>query len=52
MFKLKLIKCFKVGFSPDGRYILSASFDKSLKLWDGFNGKFMATFLGHVGPVY
>jgi ribosome assembly protein 4 len=41
-----------VQFSPDGRYIISASFDKSLKLWDGFNGQFFANFRGHVGPVY
>ena len=28
-----------VQFSPDGRYIISASFDKSIKLWDGYNGE-------------
>ena len=39
-------------FSPDGRYIVSASFDKALKLWDGLKGTFVATFRGHVGPVY
>lgn len=32
--------------------ILSASFDKSIKLWDGFTGTFLATLRGHVGPVY
>lgn len=42
----------QVCFSPDGRWILSASFDKSVKLWDGVKGKFVATFRGHVGPVY
>lgn len=42
----------QVCFSPDGRYVLSASFDKSIKLWDGIKGTFMATFRGHVGPVY
>jgi ribosome assembly protein 4 len=41
-----------VCFSPDGRWILSASFDKSIKLWDGFKGTFLATFRSHVGPVY
>jgi ribosome assembly protein 4 len=41
-----------VTFSPDGRWVLSASFDKSIKLWDGVKGGFIATFRGHVGPVF
>jgi ribosome assembly protein 4 len=28
-----------VSFSPDGRIIASASFDKSIKIWNGLNGK-------------
>jgi WD40 repeat protein len=42
----------QVTFSPDGRWLISASFDKSVKLWDGLKGTFLATFRGHVGPVY
>ncbi|KAG1659389.1 hypothetical protein FOA52_004389 [Chlamydomonas sp. UWO 241] len=42
----------QVQFSPDGRHILSASFDKSIKLWDGHKGTFLASFRSHVGPVY
>eukprot|EP00727_Mastigamoeba_balamuthi_P007693 m51a1_g3544 hypothetical protein (481) ;mRNA; f:988778-990464 len=41
-----------VCFSPDGRLIASGSYDKSVKLWDGFSGKFLATFRQHVGAVY
>jgi ribosome assembly protein 4 len=42
----------QVTFSPDGRWILSASFDKSVKLWDGVTGAFVSTLRAHVGPVY
>uniref|UniRef100_A0A6V7QYA6 Uncharacterized protein n=1 Tax=Ananas comosus var. bracteatus TaxID=296719 RepID=A0A6V7QYA6_ANACO len=41
-----------VYFSPDGQWLASASFDKSVKLWNGITGKFIASFRGHVGPVY
>ncbi|KHN00752.1 Notchless protein like [Glycine soja] len=41
-----------VYFSPDGQWVASASFDKSVKLWNGTTGKFVTAFRGHVGPVY
>ncbi|KAM1431279.1 hypothetical protein ACFX2I_047249 [Malus domestica] len=41
-----------ICFSPDGQWIASASFDRSVKLWNGTTGKFVAAFRGHVGPVY
>ncbi|XP_043814347.1 notchless protein homolog isoform X2 [Manihot esculenta] len=41
-----------VYFSPDGQWVASASFDRSVKLWNGVTGKFVAAFRGHVGPVY
>jgi len=41
-----------VRFSPDARIIASASFDKSVKLWNGKNGKFITTLRGHVSSVY
>ncbi|CAG9786815.1 unnamed protein product [Diatraea saccharalis] len=41
-----------VKFSPDTRIIASASFDKSVKLWEGVTGKFITTLRGHVQAVY
>jgi WD40 repeat protein len=49
---LSLLLPLQVTFSPDGRWVLSASFDKSIKLWDGVKGTFVATFRNHVGPVF
>ena len=41
-----------VNFSPDGRFVVSSSFDNSIKLWDGIRGTFISTLRGHVAPVY
>ena len=41
-----------IAFSPDGRYLASASFDKKVKLWNGKSGEFLRTYTGHVGAVY
>ena len=40
-----------VAFSPDGRYALSGSSDKTLKLWDVATGMEVRTFTGHSKPV-
>ncbi|CAH2077330.1 unnamed protein product [Thlaspi arvense] len=41
-----------VCFSPNGQWIASASFDNSVKIWDGITGEFVTSLFGHVGPVF
>jgi WD40 repeat protein len=41
-----------VAFSPDGKRALSASEDKTLKLWDLATKKEIRTLKGHEGEVY
>lgn len=43
---------FHIQFSPDGTMIASCGADKSVKLWNAADGKFITTFRGHVAPVY
>uniref|UniRef100_A0AAY5KEF5 Notchless protein homolog 1 n=2 Tax=Esox lucius TaxID=8010 RepID=A0AAY5KEF5_ESOLU len=42
----------EVLFSPDTRLLASASFDKSIKIWDGRTGKYLQSLRGHVSAVY
>ncbi|CXI39567.1 ribosome assembly protein 4, putative [Plasmodium berghei] len=39
-------------FSPNGKFIASSSFDKSIRIWSGIDGAYLAVFRGHVGPAY
>ncbi|KAK9704876.1 hypothetical protein RND81_07G017100 [Saponaria officinalis] len=41
-----------VAFSPDGLWLASGSFDKSVRLWNPRTGKFVCVLRGHVAPVY
>jgi len=41
-----------VQFSPDTLYLASASFDKSIRIWNGHTGKYLYTLRGHVAPIY
>jgi beta-lactam-binding protein with PASTA domain len=41
-----------VAFSPDGKKVLTGSFDKTARLWDASSGVSIATFSGHTGEVY
>jgi WD40 repeat protein len=40
---------YAVAFSPDGRHVLTGSFDKTLKLWETATGKEIKTFAGQAG---
>ena len=40
-----------VAFSPDGKRLASASWDKTVKLWDAADGQELLTLKGHTGDV-
>lgn len=42
----------RVAFHPSGRYIASASFDTSWRLWDAEKGKELLLQEGHSKEVY
>ncbi|KIM95286.1 hypothetical protein OIDMADRAFT_183875 [Oidiodendron maius Zn] len=40
-----------VDFSPDGRYLVSGSYDETIKLWDIATGRHRQTYEGHISSV-
>ncbi|WP_165841048.1 WD40 domain-containing protein [Larkinella punicea] len=40
-----------LAYSPNGRYVLSGSVDRTLKLWEFGTGKLLRTFEGHLYSV-
>jgi len=38
-------------FSPDGRHVLTASYDHTARIWDAGNGQLETTLSGHTGTV-
>jgi len=43
---------YTVSFTPNGKYILTASVDALIKLWDVSTGKLIRTYTGHGNEVF
>jgi len=40
-----------IAYSPDGKFLASASYDRAVKIWDADSGDLVQTLTGHTGQV-
>ena len=45
-------KIYSLAYSPDGKYLVSASSDGTMKVWELATGKIVRSLEGHSGAVY
>ncbi len=43
---------YAASFSPDGKLIATAGYDREIKLWDSRSGELLRSMMGHNGAVY
>ena len=43
---------YAAKFSPDGKLIATAGYDREIKLWDSRSGKLLRSMMGHNGAIY
>jgi WD40 repeat protein len=41
-----------VSWSPDSRYLASASKDQTVQVWEAMTGKLLTTYRGHTAEVW
>lgn len=45
----EMVSC--VAYSPDGRFLASASADNTVRLWDAHTGEHLHTYIGHTSNI-
>ncbi|MGI9444994.1 MAG: WD40 repeat domain-containing protein [Rubripirellula sp.] len=43
---------YAAKFSPDGKVIATAGYDREIKLWDSQSGELLRSMIGHNGAIY
>jgi WD40 repeat protein len=43
---------YSASFSPDGKWVVTASMDKTARVWEAATGKLVAELRGHTDEVY